>query len=251
MRILPFALALVVVGNTSLSAQVAPTSALSTERSIDSASLISSLGQAQLERDAAWEAVGRGTIYTLGFGLVGGGLGYFASQVAYSDWDKIDNSTFSAERRAFSITGAALGAVTGFFLSLRDDTVERGPMVIRQELGRDFITMYELEQTTNRTLYDAIQNLRPEWLRTRGMTNPQETGSLTGDANNPQVVAGAPTIKVYMDNAYLGGVDALRDVSTNAIQTVRRLDAAEATTRWGAGHLHGAIAVESINRGGL
>lgn len=250
MRIASFALALIVVGNTALSAQVAPARDFAAPDGVQ-ASLLSTLGQAELQRESGLDRISRTTVYTLGFTLVGGGLGYFASQVAYSDWDKVDNSTFSTERRAFSITGAAVGAVAGFFLSMRDESVQGAAVIARQELGRDFITMYELEQTSSQNLYDAVRNLRPEWLQIRGNTNPQETGSGSAGQREVDIVPGAPTIKVYMDNAYLGSVDTLRDVAVNAIQTVRRLDSAEATTRWGAGHLHGAIVVETITHSGL
>lgn len=77
--------------------------------------------------------------------------------------------------------------------------------------------------------YSAVQALRPQWLWTRGTTS----------INSPE------TIKVYLDNSLMGGVDNLRQIPTRSVATIRYLDALEATNRWGLDHGLGAIVVST------
>jgi hypothetical protein len=48
---------------------------------------------------------------------------------------------------------------------------------------------------------------------------------------------------VYLDDAKLGSVDQLRELPVVGVNQVRYYDGAEATYKWGAGHIHGAIQV--------
>lgn len=209
--------------------------------------LLSEPAQAELAQVSAMSRAGEHALYTLGFTLVGSGLGYFASQVAYSDWDKIDNSTFANERRAFSLTGAAVGAVAGFILGSHARTGRVGNhIVVRQELaGTDFIPAEEVEGASGVTAYEVIQVLRPNWLIVRGTQGFAESGTGTTNGRDVAIVPGLPTIKVYTDNAFLGGLDALKTIPKGSIVSMQRLTAAQATTRWGAGHTHGAIVIQS------
>lgn len=212
-------------------------------------SLLSDAARIDLAQTSTWDRVGRHALFTLGFTLVGSGFGYFASQVAYSDWDKVTDSTFSDERRTYSLTGAAIGAVAGFLIGAREN--DRGPVDTRlplyQELaGTDLILEVELEQTPATTAYEAIQTLRPQWLLTRGTQQFRETGSGGSDGRSLTIVPGETTLRVYVDNAYLGDVDSLKMLQVATIRSIRRLDAPEATIRWGAGHTHGAIVVETM-----
>jgi hypothetical protein len=89
------------------------------------------------------------------------------------------------------------------------------------------ITKAELSQIQVRTARQAIEQLRPNWLRNRGISN----------AN------GADGVKVYMDVNAMGGAEALDQMSVAEIQEIRYLSPAEATNRFGAGHQAGAIVV--------
>ena len=89
------------------------------------------------------------------------------------------------------------------------------------------ITKAELSQVQVRTARQAIEQLRPNWLRNRGISN----------AN------GADGVKVYMDVNAMGGAEALDQMSVAEIQEIRYLSPAEATNRFGAGHQAGAIVV--------
>jgi len=97
------------------------------------------------------------------------------------------------------------------------------------------ITREEIEESTAATAYDLVLNLRPQWLRTRGISTLAQA-------------AGEEDIVIYMDNARLGSRDAMRQVPLGAVQYLRFFTAREATQRWGAGHLHGAILISTQRR---
>jgi hypothetical protein len=88
-------------------------------------------------------------------------------------------------------------------------------------------TMRDAGITTN--AYDAVTRLRPGWLRSRGPT------SLSG----PQ--SGIP---VYVNNQrHSLQATGLRDISVEMVERIERLTAAQAHTRFGAGHPRGAFVV--------
>jgi len=99
----------------------------------------------------------------------------------------------------------------------------------------DIITREEIEETTAANAYDLVLNSRPQWFRTRGLANLQQA-------------AGEEDIVVYMNNARLGFRDAMRQVPLGAVQYLQFFTAREATQRWGAGHLHGAILISAQRR---
>jgi hypothetical protein len=92
------------------------------------------------------------------------------------------------------------------------------------------ITVDELTSAPETDLYSAIQRLRPAFFQTRGITSP-------GVGTAPEM------IQVYVDGSRAGGVDALRSLRTLDVKEVRRLDAGEATQRYGTGNTMGAIVV--------
>ncbi len=96
--------------------------------------------------------------------------------------------------------------------------------------SRDIITQEELAMQT--VAYDAIQSLRPTWLRPRG----------TDSIRSPSQVW------VYRDGSRLGGVEMLRTTSTADIAEIRFYDAAAATQRWGMGHGAGVISITTRSR---
>lgn len=79
------------------------------------------------------------------------------------------------------------------------------------------------------TAYEVVQNLRPLWLRKRGRT------SFTNEAD----------IAVYVDGSRYGVPNDLRSISVIAIESMRFLTPSEATNRYGTGHTHGAIMVNT------
>jgi len=102
----------------------------------------------------------------------------------------------------------------------------------RPSLMSPLLTETEISSVDTPTALDAIQRLRPQYLR---------SASVPGAADGPVV---------YLDGIRLaGGVEALRDIAATTIREIRRLDALDATARFGAGHQGGAIVV-TTKRGG-
>ena len=97
------------------------------------------------------------------------------------------------------------------------------------------LTRDEIDDSSAGTAYELVRSLRPQWLRTRGLTNLAQA-------------AGAESIVIYLDNARLGPPDNLRRVPLGAVQYLRFFTAPEATLRWGGGHLHGAILISTQSR---
>lgn len=105
----------------------------------------------------------------------------------------------------------------------------------RPTRDRNVLTAAELQGVPVETVYDAIQRLRPEFLRSRGQVSLE----------NPS--ASLPV--VYLDDIRLGGPDALRTIRVSDVHEIRYLSASDATTRYGTGHAGGVIAV-TTRRGG-
>ena len=81
------------------------------------------------------------------------------------------------------------------------------------------------------TAFEAIEQLRPQFFRSRGETS---------------ILLRAQTqTSVYLDNMRLGGLESLHDVPISSIQSIRYLSAGEATIRWGTNQTGGAIQLVS------
>jgi len=106
----------------------------------------------------------------------------------------------------------------------------------RQLSDPDFITREQIDESgSSRTAWDLVNSIRPQWLITRGLANLAQA-------------AGVEDIVIYLDNARLGDRETMRRVSLGSIQYLRFFTAAEATQRWGGGHLHGAILISTRSR---
>lgn len=99
----------------------------------------------------------------------------------------------------------------------------------------DLILREEIDESTAQNVYDLVQRVRPQWLRTRGLTTLRQA-------------AGEEDIVIYMDNARLGYRDALRRVPLAGIAYMEFFSASRATQRWGSGHIHGAILISTQER---
>jgi hypothetical protein len=97
------------------------------------------------------------------------------------------------------------------------------------------ITAPELRHTQAGHVYEAVQRLHPEYLRTRGpSTIVNET------AMGPAV---------FVDRAFLGPIAVLRDLPVNDVQQIRFVSAWDAATIYGSGYANGVIEV-TTRRGG-
>ncbi|HJU75329.1 MAG TPA: hypothetical protein VJ717_16420 [Gemmatimonadaceae bacterium] len=86
-------------------------------------------------------------------------------------------------------------------------------------------------------LYDVVERLRPNMLRSRG-----PAGRLSG-ASETSAGATASSVKVYLNGSPVGDVTALRSIQASNVKEVKFLSASEATTFFGTGVDSGAIVV--------
>lgn len=93
----------------------------------------------------------------------------------------------------------------------------------------DLITREDVMETTAQDAWDVVSRLQPRWLQSRGRVSIQSES------------AGEPL--VYVDGMRFGRVNALRQIHVDAIEEIRRISAADATTRFGTGHAGGVIMV--------
>lgn len=94
---------------------------------------------------------------------------------------------------------------------------------------REVLFADEIQRTAAVTAYDAVRQLRPEWLRRRGRSSIQN--------------ATADVLVVYLNGTRLGNVQMLRSVAIGSVLEIRHLDANDATTRFGTGHAGGALLI--------
>ena len=114
--------------------------------------------------------------------------------------------------------GASAGASSG------SSAVRRSNLLLREEL--------EASGTSN--LYDAINRLRPQWLRAG--TNTQTTHG-----------GGGLQVMVYQGTTQLGGVEVLRQMAPSYVASVRYLDGNQASNTLpglGSRVVAGAIVLE-------
>jgi hypothetical protein len=96
----------------------------------------------------------------------------------------------------------------------------------------NLITQEELSRSTERTLYDAIQHLRPTFYRSRQVR--------TNSTPNPEPV------HVFIDGTRAEGLETLKQFSPGMVQEVRFYEPQDANIRFGTGHHGGLIAVTMV-----
>lgn len=104
-----------------------------------------------------------------------------------------------------------------------------GAPASRPRVDRNLLTREQLRESGYTNVYDAVEALRSNWLRTKG----------TDSFVNPTQV------QVYIDDNQLGGVQTLRSIQTSHISWVRYYDGVAASARWGLGHGQGVIFVST------
>ena len=92
----------------------------------------------------------------------------------------------------------------------------------------------ELHGQSVGSLYELLLRVRPNWLRTRGVSSISQGA---GDG-----------VVVYRDGVRQGGVGILREFSVEMVESVRYLSGPEAASRFGLDHQHGAIMVTTRKR---
>jgi hypothetical protein len=99
---------------------------------------------------------------------------------------------------------------------------------------RTVITTEELKNTGETNLYNVIQRLRPDWLRSRGPTSFSQTMAQS---------TGAEAISVYQDMQRLGTVDVLKGMTITQATSLKFYSASDAQMRFGTGNQSGAIQI--------
>ena len=100
----------------------------------------------------------------------------------------------------------------------------------RERKDPNVITEAELATRSTLTARQAIEQLRPQFLRVRGMTT-------LGNAQTSDV------IWVYLDGTRMGTLEVLSNIGAHEIREIRYLSPSEATNRYGTGHVQGAIVI--------
>jgi hypothetical protein len=93
----------------------------------------------------------------------------------------------------------------------------------------NLLTKEEIATAHVSNAYDAINALRPSFLRYRGQTTI--TGSDTGYP------------RVYLDRQAYGDLASLKNLEVGNIRSIRYFNASEASTRFGLGNASGAIEI--------
>jgi len=92
----------------------------------------------------------------------------------------------------------------------------------------DLITARDFSAVTGSTVYDAVRQLRPEWIM----------------RSRPNLVLPNQNLIIYVDgNRYVSGIDGLRLITIRSAYSVRYFSPSSAEGRFGPGHLLGAIEV--------
>ncbi|MBT8397840.1 MAG: hypothetical protein HKO65_07970 [Gemmatimonadetes bacterium] len=163
---------------------------------------------------------------------VGAGIGYFASQVASSDWEAGKGHSI-LHRPTWAAVGGAGGFALGFSIPIGGRKANP-VMPFPFEEERFTISGDEVREAMVGNALEAVRLFHPEWLITRG----QESFS------GPDI----DNVKAYMDNVPLGNVEALAGIAVGLVESIRFYDSRRATARWGMSHPQGVIQVITLGR---
>ncbi|MEJ2205585.1 MAG: hypothetical protein P8170_15915 [Gemmatimonadota bacterium] len=175
----------------------------------------------------------------MGGAALGAGIGFFASQLARGDWDDGPGQP-QIDRTSWAAVGGSVGLAAGFSFPL----VGRGPPVEGRTIPPHLIiTAEEMREIVAVDAYEAVEVLRPQWLVVR----PRNVWSRLPDTELPVGGSISESLPVYLDDFRLGGIEELRGLSTQRIESIRFISAAMATAQWGIENDFGAIQV--VTRG--
>ena len=108
------------------------------------------------------------------------------------------------------------------------------PSGTRSVRDANVITRQELDASVARNAYDAIQNLRPTFLRSRGTQTFDPTVSTQA--------------AVYFDGQRYGDITSLKSMTIDNLDEIRYLNPSLATSKYGTNHTAGAIEVTTRRR---
>ena len=125
-----------------------------------------------------------------------------------------------------------------------------------ERVTRYTLTSVELMGAGSQNVYEAIQNLRPDFLRTRGtstMTTVNTGGTSRGSGAAAQPEPGTGTalpiarspLRVYENEVMLSSPDDLKKIDVKNVIEVRFVPGPEAGVRYGTNHSGGVIFVKT------
>lgn len=185
----------------------------------------------------------------LGGAAAAGWLGFVGVKIRYSDWrDDAHAASVRRVRNQLTIGSALAGGVLSTVLLRKYAcTPSTDAPRIAAPVGRvhQAITLAEIQDSgLNGNAYDLIYSLRRNWLNERGVDGFSEATRFDGQSG--ATLTAEPRLIVYLDNARMGTLSALRDIPVAGITSIRYYTPGEANFRWGAGHEHGAIQVLTV-----
>ena len=92
--------------------------------------------------------------------------------------------------------------------------------------NRNMLLREEITASGVGNMHDAIQRLRPQFLRVRGQSS---------------ITQGGDRVAVYMDNVHLGAEDVLRTIGANGVIRVEYVNGPDTTYKFGSNHSAGVI----------
>lgn len=129
----------------------------------------------------------------------------------------------SAKQR-FIVTACVLVLGAGCASSQADESASFG--------NADLLTAEQLQPYRHLNAFDAIRQIRPQWLR-----------SSRGRSSINASTSAQRGLRVYVDGILFGGTSDLRSIEVRAIHEARFLDAREATLQYGTNHAEGALVI--------
>ena len=105
-----------------------------------------------------------------------------------------------------------------------------GPKAPAPDAGGNVISQSELDAAGPVTAYDAVQRLRPSYLRGRGPTSVVNAAARTRPV-------------VFVDATEYGEVESLRSFPASRVRTIRFYSGPEAATKFGSTYGAGVIQV--------
>jgi hypothetical protein len=124
--------------------------------------------------------------------------------------------------------------------------------------SRYVLTSVDLQAAGTQNVYDAIQKLRPEFLKQRGagtitkVASPESSRAPAGGNSGPRTTGSgnalpisAEPIRVYENAVLMSGLDDLKRIDTKVVTEVRYVPGPEAAIKYGTNHSSGVIFVKT------
>ncbi|MEX2154997.1 MAG: hypothetical protein WD825_16760 [Gemmatimonadaceae bacterium] len=96
------------------------------------------------------------------------------------------------------------------------------------------LTATEIVASRVTDVYQAVTQLRPEFLRRRSHLSVPAFSAVT--------------VRVYLDELALGTAESLRHIPLDRVRLIRYLSPLDADIRWGGSHPTGAILVTTLKQ---